>query len=263
MSSFMRIACVLFVLAAHPVWSQSDVAKPPTDKGSLESTAPPPASNAEASAPAAQSSASSPGDSTKLEPIKTQQAVYPLEAARQKLQGQVSVKLLISETGDVESVDVVSGNPLLAKAAVEAVKKWKFKPFIKNGKPVKVSTQIPLDFAFSDKVADTPTPNPSDNGTAAKRMRVSSGVSQGLLVHRVAPFYPDEARRNRVQGTVLLQAVIGTDGRIHQLTVISGPKQLVEAAIGAVQQWRYKPYLFNGEPKEVETQIQVNFTLQF
>jgi protein TonB len=56
--------------------------------------------------------------------------------------------------------------------------------------------------------------------------------------------------------------VIGKDGRIHELTPISGPKELVGAAIGAVQQWRYKPYMLNNEPVEVETQVVVNFQLR-
>jgi len=170
---------------------------------------------------------------------------------------------MVSETGDVENVEVVSGDPVLARAAVDAVKKWKSKPFIKNGKPVKVSTKVPLDFAFSDKISDTPSPASSGNATATpKRVQVAQGVSQGLLVHKVTPVYPATARQDRVQGTVLLRAVIGKDGRIHELTRISGPKELVGAAIGAVQQWRYKPYMLNNEPVEVETQVVVNFQLR-
>ena len=172
------------------------------------------------------------------------------------------MKLLVSETGDVENVEVVSGDPILAKAAVDAVKKWKFKPFIKNGKPVKVFTKMPLDFAFSDKISDTRPPVSSDNVTTQKRVQVAQGVSLGLLVHKVTPVYPATARQDHVQGAVLLRAVIGKDGRIHELTPISGPKELVGAAIGAVQQWRYKPYMLNNEPVEVETQVVVNFQLR-
>jgi len=200
-----------------------------------------------------ESTASSPGDSTKLEPLKIQKATYPAEAAEKQIQGQVWVKLLVSETGDIENVEVVSGDPILAKATVDAVKKWKFKPFIKNGKPVKVFTKMPLDFAFSDKIADTRPPVSSDNATTQKRVQVAQGVSLGLLVHKVTPVYPAAARQDHVQGVVLLRAVIGKDGRIQELTPISGPKELVGAAIGAVQQWRYKPYMLNNEPVEVET----------
>jgi periplasmic protein TonB len=92
-------------------------------------------------------------------------------------------------------------------------------------------------------------------------VRVSSGVSAGLLVHKVNPEYPPLARQARVQGTVLLEAVIGKDGTIENLKVVSGHPMLVGSAVNAVKQWRYRPYLLNGEPVEVQTQVQVNFRL--
>ncbi|MBZ5631440.1 MAG: TonB family protein [Acidobacteriia bacterium] len=93
------------------------------------------------------------------------------------------------------------------------------------------------------------------------RVRVSQGVSQGLLIHQVRPTYPPLARQARIQGSVVLQAVIAKDGTIQGLHVVSGHPMLTTAAVDAVKQWRYKPYFLNGEPVEVETQITVNFTL--
>jgi protein TonB len=92
-------------------------------------------------------------------------------------------------------------------------------------------------------------------------VRVSQGVSAGLLVRKVNPNYPPLARQARIQGQVLLQAEISKDGSIQNLRLISGHPMLAPAAIEAVKQWKYKPYLLNGEPVEVETQVQVNFTL--
>jgi periplasmic protein TonB len=94
-----------------------------------------------------------------------------------------------------------------------------------------------------------------------QRVRVSQGVSQGLLVRRVQPNYPPLARQARIQGTVVLRAVIGKDGSIQNLTLVSGHPMLAPAAIDAVKQWKYKPYLLNGEPVEVDTEVLVNFTL--
>ena len=94
-----------------------------------------------------------------------------------------------------------------------------------------------------------------------QRVRVSQGVSQGLLVRKVNPTYPPLARQARIQGTVVLQAEISKSGDIQNLRLISGHPMLAPAAIEAVKQWKYKPYLLNGEPVEVETQVQVNFTL--
>ena len=94
-----------------------------------------------------------------------------------------------------------------------------------------------------------------------QRVRVSQGVSQGLLIHRVQPMYPPLARQARIQGSVILQAEISKDGSIENLRLISGHPMLAPSAIEAVKQWRYKPYFLNGEPVAVETQITVNFTL--
>jgi len=93
------------------------------------------------------------------------------------------------------------------------------------------------------------------------RVRVSSGVSTGLLIRKVPPAYPPLARQARIQGVVVLQAQISKEGNIQNLQLISGHPMLAPAAIEAVKQWKYKPYLLNGEPVEVDTQVQVNFTL--
>jgi len=94
-----------------------------------------------------------------------------------------------------------------------------------------------------------------------QRVRVSGGVSQGLLIRKVPPNYPPLARQARIQGVVILQAQISKEGNIENLQLISGHPMLAPAAIEAVKQWKYKPYLLNGEPVEVDTQVQVNFTL--
>ncbi len=94
-----------------------------------------------------------------------------------------------------------------------------------------------------------------------QRVRVSQGVTQGLVLHKVQPAYPPLARQARIQGSVTLQAEISKDGSIQNLRLISGHPMLAPAAIEAVKQWKYKPYILNGEPVEVETTITVNFTL--
>jgi protein TonB len=94
-----------------------------------------------------------------------------------------------------------------------------------------------------------------------QKVRVSQGVSEGLLLHKVTPTYPPLAKQARIQGAVLLQATIGKDGSIQNLRVQSGHPMLTQSAIDAVRQWKYKPYLLNGEAVEVETTVQVNFTL--
>ncbi len=94
-----------------------------------------------------------------------------------------------------------------------------------------------------------------------QRVRVSQGVTQGLLVKKVQPKYPKEARKKHVEGSVLLKALISKTGDIKDLSVISGDDRLVPSAVKAVKQWKYKPYLLLGQPVEVETQITVNYQL--
>ena len=95
----------------------------------------------------------------------------------------------------------------------------------------------------------------------AKPRPISSGVMEGMLVHKVIPTYPAIGRAVRAQGTIQLQATISRDGTIENLRVVGGPPLLQQAAVDAVKQWRYRPYLLNGEPVEVETTINVDFKL--
>ncbi len=90
---------------------------------------------------------------------------------------------------------------------------------------------------------------------------IVSRMMEGSLIHRVEPAYPPLAITARVQGTVILEAVIGRDGIVKNLQAVSGHPLLVPAAINAVNQWRYRPYLLNGVPVEVETHVTVNFIL--
>jgi len=105
------------------------------------------------------------------------------------------------------------------------------------------------------------TPMAVPKVAAPQRVRVSAGVTSGLLIRRVQPVYPPLARQARIQGQVLLRAQISKDGSIENLQLISGHPMLVQSALDAVKQWKYKPYLLNGEPVEVDTEVQVNFTL--
>ncbi|HEX4427001.1 MAG TPA: energy transducer TonB [Terriglobales bacterium] len=93
------------------------------------------------------------------------------------------------------------------------------------------------------------------------RVRVSQGVTQGLLINHPQPAYPPLAKQARISGQVVLQAEISKDGSIQKLQVLSGHPMLVPSAVEAVKRWKYKPYILNGEPVEVETTITVNFTL--
>jgi len=100
---------------------------------------------------------------------------------------------------------------------------------------------------------------PEDSGP--RRVQVGASVQQSKMIQQVPPIYPDVAKANHVQGTVILHAIIGKDGVVQQIQVKQGPCMLDEAAIRAVRQWRYSPTTINGSPVEIDTTISVIFTL--
>ncbi len=102
-----------------------------------------------------------------------------------------------------------------------------------------------------------PPPRPHQTGP----LRVGGNVQAARIINRVQPVYPALARQTRISGTVRLHAIIGKDGTIQQLEVMNGHPLLQQAALDAVRQWRYQPTLLNGEPVEVDTTIDVIFSL--
>lgn len=209
--------------------------------------------------------------------------IYPPLARQARIQGTVILKVIITKSGDVANIQLVSGHPMLAPAAIEAVKQWKYDPYLLNGDPIEVETKLAVNFTLSDKPPATGSTPPDsakagDSGGAfsgiisphqeqpappvvPQRVRVSSGVAQGLLVSKVNPIYPQEAKDQRIQGVVTLQVIVDKEGNVADIKVISAHPLLAPPAIEAVKQWKYRPYLLNGNPIEVDTQVQVNFTL--
>jgi TonB family protein len=201
--------------------------------------------------------------------VKKVAPVYPPLARQARIQGTVILNVVIDKSGNVYDVQLVSGHPMLAPAAVEAVKQWKYRPYLLNGEPVEVETTVQVIFRLQGKPAPgapqiipfSPTETEPPRPLTPQRIRVSSGVAQGLLVSKVNPEYPPEARKQHVQGVVFLKVNIDKEGNVCNVELIEGHPLLAPATIDAVKQWKYRPYLLNGTPLEVETQVQVNFTL--
>ena len=204
--------------------------------------------------------------------------VYPAMARKARIQGVVVLQVEINKSGDVENLQVISGHPMFAGAAIDAVKQWEYKPYLLNGEPVDVETRVTVNFTLAGNppaegvVGDAPggIPRGEEGGIisnvpveAARPgvVRASEGVMAGLVVSKVAPGYPADAKQARIQGTVLMTVIIDKEGNVSNIQLVSGHPILAPAAIDAVKQWKYRPYLLNGAPVEVETQVQVNFTL--
>lgn len=204
---------------------------------------------------------------TKVTPI------YPPEAKAAKVQGVVVMHAIIGKTGLVEELTGVSGPEVLRSSALDAVRQWTYKPYLLNGNPVAVETIIVVNFSLNQSApvtlpgggvmgglatgAPPSTPSLSPSG----RMRVSSGVMAGLIDTKTTPVYPKDAKEAHITGAVVLSGVVDTHGKVTELNVVNGPEMLRQAAIDAVSQWTYKPYLLNGKPVEVITTMTVHFML--
>ena len=112
---------------------------------------------------------------------------------------------------------------------------------------------LAASFALAQDSRDTPP--------APARIRVSADVQQAQLFHHVSPRYPDDAMKKQIQGSIVLHAVISKDGTIQKLEAVSGPPELIPAALKAVKKWKYKPTILEGRPVEVDTTINVVFAL--
>jgi TonB family protein len=176
---------------------------------------------------------------------------YPIDA---KINGKVVLKIVIDKEGHVSQATLVSGDPLLVRAAMDAVKQWKFYPYnIFDDGVAEVETTATVEFYADPPHVVTPKP------PRAPRVRIPSGVAEGLSLRKVDPLYPREAVKKSIQGDVILIVVVDKEGKVTRTRVISGAPVLAEAAVDAVKQWKYKPYTLNAEPVEFETSVKVMF----
>ncbi len=239
-------------------------------------------------APSQQSAPVSPQAATPSVAQATPSPVTATSAARGETTAS-STLAPTSETDDSESAPKESASHRAAKpekslssstaepaksAAPEKEEKVEVAPLlVKGGKvPAAQPKSTPVDAAPAPSLIGmaTPTSAPPPNlvpstSTSFKpvlqTVSVSQGVSQGLLYKKVAPVYPSSAVRMRIEGKVELMATVSREGNITQIKVLSGEQQLAKAATDAVKQWKYKPYLLNGEPVEIQTQVTINFKL--
>jgi TonB family protein len=219
-------------------------------------------------------------------PTKTKNVspVYPPDALAANVKGVVIIEAVIGEDGKVRAARVLRSIPNLDPAALEAVKQWEFTPTLLNGAAVPVVMTVTVNFT-TDGVAggvaggvsggvaggfDVPPPPPppppppgGEKGLSdPAAIRIGGGITPPRRIVNVDPVYPPDARDARVQGVVILEVLIGTDGKVEQAKVLRSIPMLDQAAIDAVRQWEFTPTLLNGEAKKVIMTVTVNFTLQ-
>lgn len=192
-------------------------------------------------------------DSPLLKSVEPRYDQYSEELATDFVDASASVTITVLSDGKPLALD--RSSVPLPMAVVMALKEYEFRPqgTIPHGRAaIDGSTyQVTLNVPIRQPVA-LRVPSP---------MRVNPGVSLAMRMQFVAPKYPEYAKRNRIQGKITLEAVIGKQGYVESLKTSHGPFELIEAAYDAVKQWQYRPFPLKGEPVEVLTEIQVNFSL--
>ncbi|HET9307220.1 MAG TPA: energy transducer TonB [Candidatus Sulfotelmatobacter sp.] len=211
-----------------------------------------------------------PTETQRTYPVKKVAPVYPPLARQARIQGTVILRAVISKSGDVGNIQLISGHPLLAPAAIEAVKQWKYQPYLMDGMPFEVETKVQINFKLDKEpppegvIGDAPGGLPPGaigavaNGGAV--MRVSEPVMRAMRIAKIDAVYPPLALQAGIEGTVVLDVQIGKNGDVERVTVLTGHPMLVPAAIEAGKQWKYRPYLLNGEPVNVDTTINLHFS---
>jgi len=170
---------------------------------------------------------------------------YPPLARAARVQGIVVLGVVIGKGGDVRDVKIVSGHPMLAPAAMKAIKQWRYQPYIAENEPVEIETTVQVSFRLADG-AET-------NG----RMQEASSLSPPPP----PPVTPPLAKAGHIEGAVVLNVDIDAEGNVGRVELASGNPRLAAAAMDAVLRWRYRPFTLNGEALQVETTVEVKFTL--
>jgi TonB family protein len=178
--------------------------------------------------------------------IYRKDATYPKEAKEAGITGTVTLNATIGTDGQVKEVHAISGDALLAQAAVEAVRQWRYRPTMLNGQPVETQTQVVVNFVGDGRSSLQARREPSP----------AADAFQGpVLLYRKQPEKPES-----VAGTVRGRATVGKDGRLMDIRIDEGDPALTPAAVNAFKQWMYRPATRNGEPVESEAQITLTFT---
>ena len=179
--------------------------------------------------------------------------LYPEAARKLGIQGTVVVQLKLDSSAEVSDALVVSGPDELRKEALRSVLNWHFAADAAG------TTRV-VSISFQADAAQT-APAPPVPPRPLQKIQVGGNVQSTKLILQPRPVYPPLAKQARIQGVVKLHALIAVDGTIADLSVIGGHPLLVPSALEAVRQWVYSPTYLNGNPTEVETEIDVNYTL--
>ena len=205
--------------------------------------------------------------------IKHVPPVYPELAQQARIQGVVILEAVIGEDGAVREARVLRPAPMLDEAALDAVLQWKYTPTLLNGQPVPVIMTVTVTFTLNQSGEATAPVQPQQSITPPEKVMTASGVEmvpvrvggeikEPRKTKNVAPVYPPVAQAAGVQGVVILEVVIDTDGKVKDARVLRPQPSLSEAAVAAVRQGEYEPTLLNGAAVPVIMTVTVTFSVR-
>jgi TonB family protein len=182
---------------------------------------------------------------------------YPVEAKIQRIQGEVLLAVNVNEKGEVDNIEVLKGPAPLVLSALDAVKQWRYAPYLKDGVAVPVNSTVTVNFALAG------TKPAGEQVQRAGMVRTDERVILRTppLAYRVEPVYPLEAKEKGIEGEVRFALTVDEHGDVTDVRVLRGNAMLVSAAYEAVRQWKYTPVFMDGVPIRVYVSVAIKFEL--
>ncbi len=188
--------------------------------------------------------------------VKSVKPVYPKVAKQARVEGVVILEAKADERGDVVETRVLRSIPVLDQAAIDAVRQWKYEPMVVDGKPHKVVFTVTVRFVLDE------AGHRAVDKFAEGVVKAQGDIKPPRLVKEVRPVYPEVARQAKVQGVVILSVKTDETGKVADTMVLRSIPLLDQAAIDAVRQWIYEPFVHEGKAQPVVFTVTVRFELK-
>ncbi|MXZ08629.1 MAG: M56 family metallopeptidase [Gemmatimonadetes bacterium] len=198
----------------------------------------------------------------KAHPINIVTPVYPEEAKKEKIEGKMTLQVVVNVDGSVSDVSVLEGPEVFHQAVIDAISQSRFKPAAHNGKAVPVRMVMPIEFSLDSKEQQTTRPASGD-ADSSKVLEFYMVEVKPKVLHSVKLVHPEEALRDSLEGKVFLKFIVHVDGSVSNVKVLrtTGSEVFQKAAIDAISQYRYKPAEHNGKVVPVWMTQPVTFRL--
>ncbi len=201
------------------------------------------------------------GDAQPPTLIKKVAPVYPEEARKQRIEGTVILEATVDVKGAVQSVKILRSVPALDQAAIDAVKQWVYEPTLIDGKPRAVVFTVTVRFVLDKDKKGGKAAAEGVSGEAKEPLKAAGTDEPPTLIKKVSPVYPEEARKQGIEGTVILEATVDVKGAVQNVKILRSVAALDQAAVDAVKQWVYEPKVIGGKPVPVTFTVTVRFAL--